>query len=264
MKSPIRWAGSKRLLLPHLKALWRNEFKRYVEPFCGSACLFFSIEPKTAILGDLNDELIEMYLALKQDPYLVLECTRRLRRGERSYYAIRSQNPRFLSRPEKAARFLYLNRYCFNGIYRTNASGTFNVPYGPPRSKLGLDEETIVAASARLKSATLISGDFNQTLSEVEKGDFVYLDPPYAISKRRVFAEYHPSSFVVSDLQRLSTALHDMDKSGIFFAVSYGDSPEARTLLKSWSPKRVWTRRHIAGFADARRGAYELLATNFN
>jgi DNA adenine methylase len=264
MKSPIRWAGSKRLLLPHLKTLWRSEFKRYVEPFCGSACLFFDLEPKAAILGDLNEELIETYRALKHDPYLVLECIRRLRKGKFAYYKIRSQNPKWLSRFEKAARFLYLNRYCFNGIYRTNAAGVFNVPYGPPRSRLGVDENIILEAAARLKSATLISGDFSQTLLEAEKGDFVYMDPPYAIAKRRVFAQYHPNSFVVGDLKRLSSTLNVLNESGIFFAISYGDSCEARQLLKPWNPKRVWTRRHIAGFADARRGAFELLASNLN
>src|SRR5262245_30218265 len=130
MKSPIRWAGSKTQLLPSLRKFWGSEYQRYIEPFAGSASLFFDIKPANALLGDLNWELISALQALKRDAELVLQCLLRLPRGRRSYYRIRKQDPAILSPAERSARFFYLNRFCFNGLYRTNLKGQFNVPYG--------------------------------------------------------------------------------------------------------------------------------------
>lgn len=262
MKSIIRWAGSKRQLLPRLRQFWPKGTKRYVEPFCGSACLFFHLEPVEAILGDLNSELISTYGAIKRDSALVCECLRRLPKGRISYYRIRDVEIESLSEAEIAARFLYLNRYCFNGIYRTNRQGKFNVPYGPPRSDNDFDYEAIQNAAQLLKRASLVNADFEDTLKCVEQRDFVYLDPPFAVSQRRIFAEYHPAAFGLNDLDRLQHCLVELDRKGVTFVISYADSKEARKLLELWKCMRVRTRRHIAGFAGDRRSAYELLATN--
>ncbi|PTY07133.1 hypothetical protein DB347_07420 [Opitutaceae bacterium EW11] len=261
MKSPIRWAGSKRLLLPELSRYWNDTFARYVEPFCGSACLFFSLDGPPALLSDLNRELIDTFRWLKRDVDLVLECIRRLPVGKSAYYRIRAENPERMSEPARAARFLYLNRYCFNGIFRTNKAGSFNVPYGPPKSG-GVDENVIRNAAECLRSAKLIACDFETVIDQVEPNDFVYLDPPYVTTQERVFSEYMPGSFSLNDLRRFELALHRLDRKGTRFVVSYGDFPEAREILRRWNIRRVWVRRHIAGFAGARRGANELLATN--
>jgi DNA adenine methylase len=262
MNPIIRWAGSKRQLLGKLREFWPSDAERYIEPFCGSACLFFDIEPRSAILGDLNTELISTYRALRHDPSLIWECLRRLPTGRQAYYRIRSIEVDSLSDAELAARFLYLNRYCFNGIFRTNLQGRFNVPYGPPRVDNGFDFPTIAKAAALLKRASLVNGDFEDTLKRVECGDFVYLDPPFAVSQRRVFSEYHPASFGLADLSRLSCCLNKLDRRGAKFVVSYADSKEARQLLRTWRCMRVRTYRHIAGFARHRKSAYELMATN--
>src|ERR1041385_9160576 len=124
------------------------------------------------------------------------------RSGEKSYYKIRDIDPLSLSDAETAARFLYLNRNCFNGIYRTNQSGQFNVPYGPPKSKRKIDVDHIVAAAHLLERAILVDGDFEATLERVEAGDFVFIDPPYAVADRRIFADYHPDTFSTADIQR--------------------------------------------------------------
>jgi len=262
MKPIIRWAGSKRQLLPSLRRLTPDKFNRYVEPFCGSACFFFDLEPSSAILGDLNPELIMTYKALQRDASLVFECLQRIPKGVGNYYKIRAVDPDQLCDAEIAARFLYLNRYCFNGIYRTNKQGQFNVPYGSPKRNFHFDYDTILSAAKLLQGVILVNQDFEDTLKRVDSGDFVYIDPPYAVAKRKIFAEYHPAGFNTKDLKRLGHSLAQMHDRGITFLISYADSREARELLAPWDPRRVRTHRHIAGFAYDRRSAYELLATN--
>jgi DNA adenine methylase len=262
MRSPIRWAGSKRQTLPRLRECWGAGYSRYVEPFAGSASLFFEIEPRAAVLGDLNWELIAALRAIRRDVTLVLQCLRRLPKGERNYYAIRRQDPRNLSAPALAARFLYLNHFCFNGLYRTNLKGEFNVPYARPKNDSRIDEEGIVRAAATLKASELLHADFEQTLSQVQAGDFVFLDPPYVMDGRRVFREYLPGSFQPSDLARLKRALDHIHSIGASFVITYADSVESRKLLRKWNRSRLWVRRNIAGFASDRRGYYEMLATN--
>jgi DNA adenine methylase len=214
------------------------------------------------VLADLNWELITALRAIRRDVALVLECLRRLRKGERNYYAIRRQDPRNLSPSALAARFIYLNHFCFNGLYRTNLKGEFNVPYGRPKSGFPIDEHGIVRAAAALQASELLHADFEQTLSRVQGGDFVFLDPPYAMDGRRVFREYLPGSFQRCDLARLNRALDDIDSKGASFVITYADSNESRKLLRKWDRSRLWVRRNIAGFASDRRGYYEMLATN--
>jgi DNA adenine methylase len=264
MKTILRWAGSKTQLLPKLRQFWKDGYARYVEPFAGSSCLFFDLEPRQGILGDLNWELMTALRALRSDAELVIQCLKRLPTGKENYYRIRTIDPQQLSPAELSARFLYLNRFCFNGLYRTNLSGMFNVPYAQPKSKVRFDEVAIVNASRALQRSSLIHGDFEVTLSYVREGDFVYLDPPYAVTARRVFREYLPSSFSNVDLPRLKRSLEQLAARDIAFVITYADSRESRRLLAPWKPRRVWVRRNIAGFAAARRGYYELLASNID
>ena len=262
MRSFLRWAGSKRLLLPKLRRYWRGDFGRYIEPFAGSACMFFDLEPEKAILGDLNWELVVTLKAVQMDVGLVLQSLRRLPRGKRHYYRIRSVDPTRLTAVELAARFLYLNRFCFNGLYRTNLRGKFNVPYCHPGASSKFDEELIREAARLLSRAELMHADFSVTTALAEKGDFVYLDPPYVVQKRRVFKEYLPGSFSANDLPRIASLLDLFENRGVRFLMTYADCSEARRLLRPWHPKRIWVRRNIAGFTGKRRGYYELLATN--
>jgi DNA adenine methylase len=262
MKAFVRWAGSKKALLPELRAYWPGDQTRYIEPFCGSACLFFDLEPAAATLGDINPEIITTYRSIRHDPTRILECLRRYRKSRATYNALRSINPAELSDVEVAARFLFLNRLCFNGIYRTNRAGMFNVPYAKPKHAVKFDEEALLQASELLKRVELRNNDFEDVLSTAAAGDFVYLDPPYAVANRRVFAEYHPDSFSNSDLDRLASSLRSLHDRQVNFVVSYADSEEGRTLAAPWNVRRVRTRRNVAGFAGDRRYAFELLATN--
>ena len=165
-------------------------------------------------------------------------------------------------RGARAARFIYLNRFCFNGLYRTNAAGRFNVPYGGQKSGRIPSLSELNDASTLLARAELVAGDFSRVLAKVQRGDFVYLDPPFSVQSHRVFREYDPASFGPSDLFRMRAALEDLDHRGITFLLSYADSAEGATMARGFHCSQVVTRRHIAGFARNRRTAIELLVTN--
>ena len=261
MRSFLRWAGSKKQLLPILGEYWSCHYTRYIEPFAGSSCLFFHVEPVSAILGDLNGELISTLRAIRLDVGRVIECLRRIPRNKKNYYRVRRADPSSLGIYGAAARFLYLNSLCFNGLYRTNGAGYFNVPYCPPGHKT-VPEPLLIQASALLNRATLLVSDFEETMTMAGAGDFVYLDPPYALSGRRIFSEYGPRLFQTCDLDRLQTALDGLNARGAKFVVSYADCLEGRKALDQWKLRRVKTRRNIAGFTGDRKSSYELLATN--
>lgn len=257
----LRWAGSKRQQLQRLVPFWSNSNIRYVEPFAGSACLFFAIAPASAVLGDSNRELIDVYKIARDFPERLYRRLCRLRRDLPTYQRWRSLDPTSLDLQTRALRFLYLNRNCFNGIYRTNCDGKFNVPMGRDAGEY-FSLEDFLKCSALLQNAKLVSGDFTKTLEHVQPGDFVYLDPPYAVDSRRIFREYGKKPFDTSDIKRFSECLSKIDGAGAKFLVSYADCAQARLLSREWISARVPVRRHVAGFAGARKRAYEWLISN--
>jgi DNA adenine methylase len=262
VRSFLRWAGSKCQLLPVLRQYWNSSCRTYIEPFAGSATLFFDISPTRAILGDSNEELVETLGFVQTDVERILQALRRLPKGRDYYYTLRRKDPNSLAPAERAARFLYLNRYCFNGLFRTNLNGRFNVPYGKHKARVRFDEDLLIGCAGQLRNAFIVHGDFEETVRHAGKNDFVYLDPPYVEDESEGFVEYGPHSFTVKDLGRFAESLRTLDKIGAKFLVSYADTSSARQLLKRWNIRRVWTRRNIAGFADKRRGVHELLASN--
>jgi len=260
----LRWAGSKKQLVEQLASFWSDDYSRYVEPFAGSSRLYFRLLPKKALLADKNSELIEAYDVVKQHPVRLFAAISQLTVGRKNYYSVRARAPETLGTIDRAARFIYLNRFCFNGIYRTNQLGQFNVPYGQTSRKRGTlpSLESLRACSEALKSAEVRPWDFGTTLRYANEGDFVYLDPPYAVTHRRVFREYSASPFTIEDLSRLAEHLARLDDRNVHFVVSYADTREARRQFSQWDIRRVRVRRHIAGFSDARRYASEILVTN--
>lgn len=258
----LRWAGSKRQLIPELAKYWDPNFNRYVEPFAGSARLFFHLAPRKALLGDINDELIGMYLHLRQNCVGVHRTLKDFEVGKRAYRRIRKLDPSCLTKNQRAARLIYLNHYCFNGLYRTNKLGRFNVPYGG--GKAGpLPTLTSLKQHARLlRKASLKSGDFECVLQMVQPGDFVYLDPPFSISGRRMFHQYDATAFGIDDLRRLRGWMESLDGLNVSFLVSFTDSEEGGYLSRGFHTHRVEVRRSIAGFALKRVRATELLISN--
>jgi DNA adenine methylase len=259
----LRWAGSKRKLLPKLKPFWTEAHRRYVEPFAGSACLFFALKPPKAILGDLNPELISTYIEVK---YRLAGVLRELAKlppwSKREYLRLRSLDTSNLDSCARAARFIYLNRFCFNGIYRTNLKGRFNVPYSGDGCGAVPHDEVFEMCSRRLRVARFVRGDFEGVLSQAKKGDLVYMDPPYAVRARRVFREYDPSAFTIEDIVRLRKWMERLNAAGITFVVSYAESDEADVLRKGFSFETISVQRNVAGFAAHRALTSELLISN--
>jgi DNA adenine methylase len=260
-RKPIfRWAGSKRKLLPTLRQ-YIPSFVRYVEPFAGSACLFFDLLPPRALLGDVNHELIETYTAVRSAPLRVGELVAAMPVSKVFYYELRGKDPEAMSVVERAARFVYLNRFCFNGVYRTNRSGKFNVPRGVRTGSLPTIAD-LDAWSRILNCATLVQGDFEKCLSKVRSGDFVYLDPPYAEEGSRDRGEYGYPRFLESDFERVLECLKRIDKIGAKFLLSYRYSKEIRDALSAWNVRTVLVKRHVAGFIAHRSLVREILASN--
>ena len=257
----FRWAGSKRKLLPHLLAAAPRDFARYVEPFAGSACLFFALQPTRAILGDTNEELIRTYAVVRNRPAALANEFFAIPKTRAEYYRQRSLTVSDLSPTRRAARFLYLNRHCFNGVYRVNRAGDFNVPMG---TKTGVPPSVAEfrACATALRRAELVAGDFEKCLARCRKGDFVYLDPPYTAVTRKTYGEYGYGCFSNDDLPRLVAALERVHSVGATFVLSYSPLRLIGPLPRRWHVQTVRVRRHVAGFASARRQVQEVLVSN--
>jgi DNA adenine methylase len=263
--SILRWAGSKRKLLPELIPYWGHGQRRYIEPFAGSAALFFALKPKRALLSDINSELIKTLTVVRDNPTAVYKHVSRYPVGQESFYRLRALDPTVLSPVERAARFLFLNRFCFNGLYRTNENGHFNVPYSSQKTGGIPPWEQFSQAAMLLKRAVLKCGDFESVLlSAVGMGDFVYLDPPYAVGNRRIFRQYGSHTFGLQDLNRLNAVLREIQTRGAHFVLSYAYCREAKETFADWTSRRVYAQRNISGFARHRRRAAELIVTNIN
>lgn len=186
----------------------------------------------------------------------------RLRRAESTYYRVRAESPVDLTPDQRAARFVYLNGLCFNGLYRVNMQGCFNVPFGSKHREALFTPDGLRQASYALQRADIRHSDFEPIVDRTREGDFVYLDPPYATGSRRTFLEYGQQVFSSGDLKRLIDALRRADRRGVRFLCSYADVPEIRNVPRRWRIKRVQTRRNIAGFLSSRRTVSEVLVSN--
>ncbi|GJE18253.1 DNA adenine methylase [Methylobacterium marchantiae] len=262
--SLLRWAGSKRKSLPHLFRYWRgSERTHYLEPFCGSAALFFASEAEAATLCDKNEWLINFYRVVAEDPIAVYELSNSIPRCKDTYMFIRA-TAKANRTIESAAHFVYLNRNCFNGIYRTNKSGRFNVPFSAARTGEHPSGRTFLLAASKLRDAQLLSGDFEELVqNNSTASSFVYLDPPFATKNARVFTQYDSHSFGTSDINRLSRLLDYLDEINARFLVSYADVPEIYSLRNKWQWESIQVQRHISGFTAHRRNASEVLISNF-
>lgn len=260
-KPLIRWAGSKRKLLPVLLNNLPTSFSRYVEPFCGSACLFFEQSEKPALLTDINPDLINALKQIKKNKNIRQQLIA-LPNTEDEYYRLRKLNPDNLDLHQRAIRFLYLNRYCFNGVYRTNSSGQFNVPRGTRTGDFPT-QEAFELARKKLQFAELAVADYKITISELSKGDFVYLDPPYSKSNKFT-GEYGVGSFNGDDLPELYKTLKKINKKGAKFLFSYRACNETLAALSSdFKVTKLNVKRHVAGFKSNWDEAEEILVKNY-
>jgi len=257
----LRWAGSKRRLLPVLRACAPATFDRYIEPFCGSICLFVDLKPNNAVLSDNNPELIHFYNTLRHRPAHIGKLAAAMPLIDSFYYELRALDPSALSSDNRAARFLYLNRFCFNGVYRTNKQGKFNVPRGKHMGALPSVEE-ITNFGRFIRNAQFHNADFEELLNIATEGDFVYLDPPYAGASRDR-GEYGTNAFKEIDIERLSKACHGASARGAKILLSYADLPIIRTLLPNWYVRELNVLRSVSGFSRGRGTVQEILISNF-
>lgn len=258
----IRWAGSKRRLIGQLEAMSPNSYNRYIEPFFGSGVLYFRLRPSVAVLGDINNDLINFYRFMRSSPRLVWNSAIRIGRTKEHYYRKRTTFAHELEPLKRAILFFYLNRLCFNGIYRTNKHGEFNVPFGSRTGQFPSLKDSIIAADA-LKGAQLTCGDFVATASQATTNDFVYLDPPYAHMSRRNRGEYGAGSFSSNDLERLSKCLSMIDSANARFLLSYADCPEIRFIGKKYHLKSILVQRSISVYPEGRVPVKEVLISNY-
>lgn len=267
MKQPnralIRWAGSKKKLIPVIKSHSPKNFERYIEPFCGSISLFLELPTKKAILTDINSDLINFYQIVKTKPDLIAKRMEELESSKDTYYLIRQLDPILLSKEEQAVRFFYLNRHCFNGVYRTNLKGQFNVPYGSKLTSIPSTEEIKIFSKA-IRKATFNNCDFEKSVKIARSGDFIYLDPPYAGRNVKDRGEYGPNKFREDDLARLQKTLNQASENGAKILLSYADIPQIRDLFSSWSISTVSVGRSVSGFAKGRTTVNEVLVKNYN
>lgn len=258
----LRWAGSKRRQLRSLVALAPLDFARYYEPFAGSACLFFALSPPVAVIGDRNRELIDFYSVLRRRPRGLFTRAATIPGTRRSYYAIRRIDPKELVGIERAARFLFLNRHCFNGIYRTNNKGYFNVPFGDRAGRMPTEMQFIACARA-LRAAELRAQDFEESTTDVRAGDFVYLDPPFFSPGRPARGEYGYGSFSTSDHARFGRTLRTLADRGAKIMVSASLELAERLQLRSWTCSTLEVLRTVAARTENRRRGKEAILRNY-
>lgn len=237
--------------------------QRYFEPFVGGGALFFYLRPRKAFIADRNAALIECYQAVKETPDLVVSALRRLTNSEAEYYRIRDSRPR--SKHGRAARLIYLCRLSFNGIYRENQNGEFNVPYSY-RTELDVAEpDTIRAASECLRGTDIACCDFEEAVSGARAGDVVYFDPPYTVAhNNNGFVKYNATLFSWSDQQRLATVAQRLAKSGCRVLISNADHATVRALYPGFSRIRIKRQSVIAASSDFRKEISEVLIVSPN
>lgn len=246
----LKWAGGKRWLTANYTHLFPTHFNRYFEPFLGSGAAFFHLRPSEAVLSDANAELVNVYEQIRTNWKLVDIALKRHSRnhGETYYYEERDRKHR--AKHEKAAQFLYLNRTCWNGLYRVNLKGKFNVPIGTKDTVL-LDTDDFAGASLALQGATLSTNDFEPVLNRAKKDDFVFIDPPYVTRHNfNGFVKYNDKIFSWTDQQRLAKAIRAVALKGAKILLTNADHHSVRKLYADLG-KRVTLRRHSVLAADS-------------
>jgi len=241
------------------------DYMRYIEPFAGSACIYFKLAPRRAVIGDANPLLIDFYSVAVREPEKVYKKFFSIKRDAPTYYAIRDRYQRERNALRRAAYFLYLNRNCFNGIFRVNRSGFFNVPFSCSRVAPYPEEEDFIRSLRGLSRAKLICSDFDRLCrTEVKAGDFVYLDPPYYVPTSRVFGEYTATDFREEDLKRLKLLLAEIDRRGASFLLSFPQCEFTQSLPKRWHRREISVTRTVSASAQARRPSREVLVFNYS
>jgi len=259
----LKWAGGKRWLVSNYSSLFPQNYNRYIEPFLGSGAVFFHLQPKDAILADRNDALIDTYTAIKNNWKLVHRYlkTHQKYHSKNYYYKIRESKPSGIY--SRAARFIYLNRTCWNGLFRVNQKGEFNVPIGT-KTKVLLDTDNFSQISELLKRVQLLKSDFEKVIDSAKKNDFLFVDPPYTVKhNHNGFVKYNQHLFSWEDQIRLKDALVRANERNVKILITNANHPSIKSLYKNvFNSQSVLRNSVLSGRSKYRGPVNELLLTN--
>ena len=273
----VKWAGGKSQLLSQFEPHFPSGFGQYIEPFVGGGAVYFHLyrlerlTGKDVVLVDSLEELINCYRVVQtrvEELIAELQCHEPYKHDEEYFYQVRAwdRTPGYARRGviERAARFLFLNRTCYNGLYRVNRRGEFNVPFGRYANPTICPVANLRAASRALRGVTLLAGDFTRCLESAAPGDFVYLDPPYhPLSDTANFTSYTSGDFGVEDQQRLAALFRELDHRGCRVMLSNSSTGLIRELYGDYHQVEVQATRVISSKTDARGAVSELLVMNY-
>lgn len=264
----IKWVGGKTQLISELTRRLPLSFNRYFEPFVGGGALFFSLQPKTAFLSDINDELINAYLVVRDRVESLIRSLRRHTYEEDYYYNVRAwdRDPSYSrkSAAARAARLIYLNKTCYNGLYRVNAKGHFNVPFGEYNNPTILDASNLRECSRVLFNATIDRQGFLDVEKQAKKGDFVYFDPPYApLSATSKFTSYASGGFGADEQKALRDVCIKLDRKGVKFMLSNSSAPLILELYKRFNVEFVKANRFVNSKVAGRGKINEVIVRNY-
>ncbi|MQL52763.1 Dam family site-specific DNA-(adenine-N6)-methyltransferase [Desulfofundulus thermobenzoicus] len=269
-KPIVKWAGGKSKVVKQLSQYLPLEFNNYHEPFVGSGALFFYLFPALksrnakAFLSDLVEELINLYKVVRDNVSMLINISKKHIYNEDYYYTIRQTDPSKLSDIERASRILYLNKTCFNGLYRVNSKGQFNVSFGCYENPRIVDEEALRNASIAFKCAELMAGDFQLVLDNARPGDFVYLDPPYVpLSATANFTGYTRGSFGKKEHERLREVFHELAARGCYIMLSNSNTDFVRKLYSGCNIKTISAARAINSDPTKRGKIKELVILSY-
>jgi DNA adenine methylase len=271
----VKWAGGKRQLLPEIEKQLPEKFGSYFEPFLGGGALLFHLLSKNKNLkghvSDLNSDLVLSYVTIRDNLYNLLKSLQKhsdnyFSDSKSYYYSVRESNPK--SQIEKVSRLLFLNRTCFNGLYRVNSKGKFNVPLGRYSHPNIVQEENLRSVNQFLNQNKIVikCQDFSSIVEKAKKGDFVYFDPPYQpVSKTANFTSYTNGNFGLNDLKRLAKVSNELAKKGVNVMLSNSSSKQVRDQFsdKHWEITKIEANRAINSDSNKRTGHYELLIKNY-
>ncbi|MCR5861238.1 DNA adenine methylase [Flavobacterium sp. J372] len=266
----LKWVGGKRQIMPSIVELLPKKIDNYIEPFVGGGAVLFHLQPKKAIINDFNSELINVYNVIKHSLPELVEDLRRHDNEEGYFYKLRSldRTKEFndLTDVQKASRVIYLNKTCFNGLYRVNNAGEFNAPFGRYKNPNIVNEPTLKAVSAYLKNndVQILSGDYEDVLKQADKKSFVYLDPPYdPVSESSNFTGYIQGGWDIMDQVRLRDACNDLNSRGIKFLLSNSSTQRIKDLYQDYNISTVMATRAINSDGDKRGEVEEVLIRNY-
>jgi len=270
----VKWVGGKRQLLDDLIHRLPKTFTNYFEPFIGGGALFWHLHDAEVAkihrpcIGDFNEELINAYRVIKEEPLALIACLGQFVNTKEFYYEVRAWDrcASYMQRPavQRAARFIYLNKTGFNGLYRVNKNNQHNVPFGRYKNPKILDQENILACSAILQYTDIYQGDFESILSRVARGDFVYLDPPYIpLNATSNFTNYTSGGFDMGMQQRLKEFCDTLTERGVKFMLSNSSAPLVYELYSNYHIDKVFAGRTINANATGRGKVVELIVRNY-